>query len=72
MHCLYNIFKRSAYFLYRRIKELENLLDRVEQNSKCHTDEISARVLEKNTELSTLRLENDRLKVHTMLLNKYM
>ncbi|XP_041370937.1 outer dense fiber protein 2-like isoform X1 [Gigantopelta aegis] len=48
--------------LNTRIKELENLLDRVEENSKSQVDEISVRVHEKNTELSTLRLENDRLK----------
>ncbi|XP_041370939.1 outer dense fiber protein 2-like isoform X3 [Gigantopelta aegis] len=54
--------KESLKKATRRIKELENLLDRVEENSKSQVDEISVRVHEKNTELSTLRLENDRLK----------
>ncbi|KAK7095104.1 hypothetical protein V1264_006558 [Littorina saxatilis] len=46
----------------RRIEELEALVDRVEDNSKAQIESLTARLHDKAADLTTLKLENERLK----------
>jgi hypothetical protein len=48
---------------FRRLEELESLLERVDHNSKAHIEELTAKVHTKSSEASSLSLENERLKV---------
>ncbi|KAK7095103.1 hypothetical protein V1264_006558 [Littorina saxatilis] len=52
--------QRSA--LEKRIEELEALVDRVEDNSKAQIESLTARLHDKAADLTTLKLENERLK----------
>ena len=47
----------------RRVDELEALVDRVEDNAKAQVESLTARLHEKSSEVTTLKLENERLKV---------
>ncbi|XP_076436220.1 outer dense fiber protein 2-like isoform X4 [Babylonia areolata] len=46
----------------RRVEELEMLVDRVENNSKSQVETLTARLHEKASELTSVKLENERLK----------
>ncbi|XP_067661878.1 outer dense fiber protein 2-like isoform X4 [Haliotis asinina] len=46
----------------RRISELEYLVDKVEESARSNSDTVTVRLHEKTSELSSLKLENERLK----------
>ena len=48
---------------YRRLAELESLLQRVEDDSKVTLESVNTRIHEKTAEADTYRMDNDRLKV---------
>lgn len=50
-------------FLLRRVAELENILERLEDDSKIQMESATRKLHEKTTEASSLKLENERLKV---------
>ncbi|XP_070176867.1 outer dense fiber protein 2-like isoform X6 [Littorina saxatilis] len=52
----------TALNLQERIEELEALVDRVEDNSKAQIESLTARLHDKAADLTTLKLENERLK----------
>ena len=47
----------------RRITELEGMIDRVEENNKSQNETLTARLHEKMSENTNLKLEVERLKV---------
>lgn len=51
------------YYIFSRLEELESLLERVDHNSKCQIEELTAKLHNKSSEVSGLSLENERLKV---------
>lgn len=56
----------SIVFLHsfcRRVEELETLVDRVEEKAKTQVETMTARLHEKSAEVTTLKLEIERLKV---------
>ncbi|XP_021362362.1 outer dense fiber protein 2-like isoform X5 [Mizuhopecten yessoensis] len=46
----------------RRLGELESLMDRVENNTKIHQENTTAELHDKQGQLSSLKIENERLK----------
>ncbi|KAL8602079.1 hypothetical protein ACOMHN_007349 [Nucella lapillus] len=48
--------------LQKRVDELECLVDRVENNSKSQVESLTVRLHEKSSDVTTLKLENERLK----------
>jgi len=52
-----------GHVFFRRMEELESLLERVDHNSKCQIEELTAKLHSKTSESSGLSLENERLKV---------
>ncbi len=54
-------------FGYRRVTELEGIMTRLEETSKTQVEEITARLHEKTSESSAIKLENDRLKVGVII-----
>lgn len=42
-------------------------MERMEDDAKLHVSQLSTKVHEKTTESATLRLDNERLKVHLVL-----
>ncbi|XP_076436218.1 outer dense fiber protein 2-like isoform X2 [Babylonia areolata] len=48
--------------MQKRVEELEMLVDRVENNSKSQVETLTARLHEKASELTSVKLENERLK----------
>ncbi|XP_076436219.1 outer dense fiber protein 2-like isoform X3 [Babylonia areolata] len=49
--------------MQKRVEELEMLVDRVENNSKSQVETLTARLHEKASELTSVKLENERLKM---------
>ena len=64
-----NLVEYFHYFILylpdRRISELENIMQRVEDSSKLQVDAAHAQLQEKTSEASLSRIENERLKVGT-------
>ena len=54
-------------FAYRRVGELENLMGSIEHESKANVEQSMSELHAKTTEASTLKLENERLKVNIFL-----
>ena len=54
----------------RRLEEVESLMDRVENDAKDQVEVASSKFHEKASEASSLRLENERLKVNSLTLNR--
>ncbi|KAK7491643.1 hypothetical protein BaRGS_00017096 [Batillaria attramentaria] len=48
--------------MQKRVEELEKLVDRVEDNATAQVESLTARLHEKSAEVTTLKLENERLK----------
>ena len=57
------MMKMFVVVLCRRIAELETTYQMAEDNSKVQIEETSARLHNKTAECSSLKLENERLKV---------
>lgn len=51
----------------RRLDEVESLMDRVENDAKEQVEVASSKFHEKASEASSLRLENERLKVNRFI-----
>ena len=49
----------------RRVGELESIMARVEESCKKEVEATTSKLQDKTTEIATLRLENERLKVRS-------
>ena len=65
--CLQTAFVMLESILsFRRLEELESLLERVDHNSRSQLEELTAQLHGKSSEVSGLQLENERLKVSSL------
>ena len=55
--------KEREKLIFRRLEQLESLLERVDHNSRSQVEELTAQIHGKTSEVSGLQLENERLKV---------
>ena len=62
--------KERKNLIFRRLEQLESLLERVDHNSRSQVEELTAQIHGKTSEVSGLQLENERLKVsETVIFN---
>jgi len=57
------MYSIGDYFNFRRVSELENILQNTDESAKSQVEASTAKLHEKTSEAASLKLENERLKV---------